>query len=61
VNGYLVPFLDVEELISRAARLLDKESCAEMKSKTLLLVNDQFSAGKVVKQYIAGLGIPDAA
>ena len=56
-NGYLVPFLDVEQLISRATGLLGKEACAEMKSKTLTLVNDQFAAERVISQYIARLGI----
>lgn len=57
VNGYLIPFLDVEELISRASELLDKERCAEMKSKTLRQINGQFSDENIVRQYIAQLGI----
>lgn len=51
-NGFLVPFLDVEELISISIRLLDKRLMEDMRKRTLDVVTEKFSVDAVSKQYI---------
>jgi glycosyltransferase involved in cell wall biosynthesis len=52
LNGFLMPFLDVEALISASTSLLERNLNSEMSSKTLLLVNKLFATDKIIERYI---------
>lgn len=51
-NGYLVPFLDMEALISRSSELMDKQENERFKSNTWEFVNRRFATEILAGQYI---------
>ncbi|WP_020561483.1 glycosyltransferase family 4 protein [Methylosarcina fibrata] len=51
-NGYLVPFLDMETLISRSTSLMDKQENERLKSSTWEFVNQRFATESLAGQYI---------
>lgn len=52
VNGYLVPFLDLEKLIDYSRMLLNKDVNEQMKSSTLQFVNTAFATENILDRYI---------
>jgi glycosyltransferase involved in cell wall biosynthesis len=51
-NGYLVPFLDMEELISCSILLMGKQLNERMKAKTYEFANRRFATETIADQYI---------
>lgn len=51
-NGYLVPFMDVEKLISCSTLLMDKQVNERMRTETWEFVNQRFGTEIIAGQYI---------
>jgi glycosyltransferase involved in cell wall biosynthesis len=56
-NGYLVPHLDVEQLIAKAEMLLDKQSCLLMALKTKAYLDQRFNQDEIVDQFLRFIGV----
>ena len=48
-NGYIVPYMEIEQMILRTCELLDKNT----RLKTHAFVNEKFSAKALEEKYIA--------
>jgi len=56
-NGYLVPYLDVEQLIAKAEMLLDKQSCSLMALKTKAYLDQRFNQDEIVDKLLRFIGV----
>lgn len=52
-NGYLVPFLDLEGLVTIATKLLDAEFCAMVRQSTGKYVRERFNSHRIAEEYLA--------
>jgi glycosyltransferase involved in cell wall biosynthesis len=51
INGYLVPFLDIEQLISCAERLIEDSALRMEMSENSLLISKKFSSESILEKY----------
>jgi glycosyltransferase involved in cell wall biosynthesis len=52
LNGFLVPFMDIEGLLSHSERLLDAHYLIELRQKTFKYMRDKFEQEKILDSYI---------
>ena len=52
-SGILVPFLDIEALIQSACRLLQADSCANLRGETASYVADRFRSELTVEKFVS--------
>jgi glycosyltransferase involved in cell wall biosynthesis len=53
INGYIIPYLDVESLINHSIKLLTDNSLRnDLHRKTLMFVRDQFCSEKIAREYL---------
>jgi glycosyltransferase involved in cell wall biosynthesis len=56
-NGYLVPYLDVEELIAKATQLLDRQNCLKMGETTKDYMNTRFDQHDIINRFMNFIGV----
>lgn len=52
-NGFLIDFMNIENLVNKAALLVnDEEICSKMSEKAMKLAKDKFSCGEIIDSYM---------
>ncbi|WP_243371989.1 glycosyltransferase family 4 protein [Geotalea sp. SG265] len=53
INGFLIPYLDLEGLIKSASNLFENDLCIRLSSSAAHYVRDRFSSFRIAKQYVS--------